>query len=98
MYREFRELEGKIASFSEAGPAISAETDPAAEANDRGPLERAMADAEAVDSAGTGAGAGTVGDNMDVLAIKKERDAKKRDIKQWIKEFEEREGHTPTAK
>lgn len=32
-----------------------------------------------------------------LIATKAERDLKKREIKSWIKEFEEREGRTPTA-
>lgn len=95
MYREFRELEGKLAAFSEhQGPTNSAEAYPASEANSGGPAERPVAGDAATDSAGAGA----VDENMDVLVIKNDRDAKKRDIKQWIKDFEDREGHTPTAK
>ena len=96
MYREFRELEGKIASFSGASSEVPAGAGPPTETISGEPAERPMTDAAAGDSARVGSGA--VSDSRDLLAMKRDRDAKKHDIKQWIKEFEEREGHTPTAK
>lgn len=94
MYREFRELEAKIKSIS--GDRSSGVIDAAAEKKGGEPGAGPVPDTAAVDTARVGAGAGVTG--MDLATIKKERDAKKRDIKQWIKEFEEREGHPPTNK
>lgn len=90
MYREYRELEAKIASISVASPVDGAPTEGAGTTGVE-PQVQPLPD-------GAGDAAGVGGDGMDVATIKMERDAKKRDIKQWIKDFEEREGHTPTAK
>ncbi|CBJ31118.1 conserved unknown protein [Ectocarpus siliculosus] len=90
LYREYRELEAKIASISAASPGDGAATEGAGTTRVE-PQVQPLPD-------GAGDAAGVGGDNMDVATIKIERDAKKRDIKQWIQDFEEREGHTPTTK
>lgn len=90
MYREYRELEAKIASISAVSPADGAATEGAGTTGVEPPVQP-LPD-------GVGDAARVGGDSMDVATIKMERDAKKRDIKQWIKDFEEREGHTPTIK
>eukprot|EP00903_Cladosiphon_okamuranus_P006402 g6267.t1 len=87
MYREFRELEAKIASLSAASDAV-----PAQAASLSG-----IASGDPTLGRDTAAAAVRAGEG-DVGMIKKERDDKKREIKQWIKEFEEREGHTPSTK
>lgn len=95
MYREFRELEAKIKSISEknAGDNIGATEGTKGGEQTEGPL---FDTAIAVDAAKVRAGA--IVDEDDLVAIKKERDAKKREIKQWVMEFEEREGHPPTSR
>lgn len=95
MYREFRELEAKIRSISEgkAGGNISTTEGTKGGEQTNEPL---FDTAVAVDKAKVRAGA-TV-DEYDLVTIKKERDAKKKEIKQWIMEFEEREGRPPTSR
>lgn len=90
MYREFRELEAKIASLSAASNTVLAEANSLAgtPSGDLTPGD----DSTAIVGAGEGDG------GMNLSDVKKERDAKKREIKQWIKGFEEREGHTPSTK
>lgn len=90
MYREFRELEAKIASISAASASVPAEADSLAgtPSGDPTPGDDNTAVVAAGDSDGI----------VNPPDVKKERDAKKREIKQWIKEFEEREGHTPSTK
>lgn len=90
MYREFRELEAKIASVSAASAAVPAEADSLAGTPTGDPTPG--------DENSAIAGAGESDGIVDLPDIKKERDAKKRDIKEWIKEFEEREGHPPSTK
>lgn len=90
MYREFREIEAKIASLSAGSDTVPAEADPLARTPSGDPTPGD--DVSAIGGAGEGDG------SMNLSDIKKERDAKKRDIKQWIKEFEEREGHPPSTK
>lgn len=83
MYREFRELEAKIAAISAASKVVPAEVD--SPSGTPGDSTAMFGKAEG-------------GSSTNLPDIKNERDAKKRDIKQWIKEFEEREGHPPSTK
>lgn len=90
MYREFRELEAKIASLSAASDAVPVGA---------GSLSGIARGDPTLGGDTTATAAGGEGDvSMNLSDIKKERDDKKREIKQWIKEFEEREGHPPSTK
>lgn len=91
MYREFRELEAKLAAVSATNPGDGAGSTLEGPNNGE-PYEQTVSGAKD--------GTASVGDSgsMDIAALKKTRDTKKREIKQWVKEFEDREGHAPTTK
>lgn len=93
MYREFKELEARVASLelaeqesrNDVGAAPS--VDAGVPASPSGaPIVAQLTDGDA-----------KVGNERELVAIKQERDDKKIQIKLWIKEFEKREGHPPTA-
>lgn len=91
MYREFRELEAKLAAISAINPGDGA-VDILEGTTGADPNERTASGAvEHTTRAGDIA-------SMDLATVKKTRDARKREIKEWVKEFEDREGHPPTTK
>lgn len=83
MYREFKELETKLAELTLAEEASRTER-PTGTSGEPGAGRLKASDGEA-------------GGEEDLTSIRSERDAKKREIKLWIKEFEEREGRPPTT-
>lgn len=84
MYREFKELEAKLAELTLAEETKSRTASPAGASGEPGTDHLKGSD-------------GGAGGEDDLTAMKGERDAKKREIKLWIKEFEEREGRPPTT-
>lgn len=84
MYREFKELETKLAELTLAEETKSGTEPPVGASGDPGADQLKGGD-------------GGAGGEEDLTAMKSERDAKKREIKLWIKEFEDREGRTPTT-
>lgn len=91
MYREFKDLETRLAAFAEAGNEVGSPLGTMSAT----PREGQPSSAPGGDTSGEGAA--EVGGEEDVRAVKAERDSKKKEIKLWIKEFEEREGRSPTA-
>lgn len=96
MYREFKELEARL-----AGLAATAVPDQDEGENPDGdglgsatvPNPASLNDREGVGLRVTDA----IDGEEDLLELKKERDARKETIKSWVKEFEEREGHPPST-
>ncbi|CAM9933966.1 unnamed protein product [Scytosiphon promiscuus] len=91
MYREFRELEAKLTAISAKAPEKNdAHTLDGTSTEDpnENTVSAAIDDTTRVEDIAS----------MDLATVKKIRDAKKREIKQWVKDFEDREGHAPTTK
>ena len=91
MFREFRELEAKVASIKDAKKTGRDDAFGASGGTEPGSPE----DSPSAVPSGTG-------ETWDVgleaqVDVRAERDNKTRKIQEWAKEFEDREGHPPTS-
>lgn len=95
MYREFKNLEAKIAAFTAAGETAHGGS-VAAPGAVSGSVEDSLSAASSTKSSQI-KGAKETGDIEEQGAIRAAREDKKREIKEWIKAFEDREGHPPSS-
>lgn len=96
MYREFKNLEAKIAAFTAAGQIAHGDSAAAPDA-----VSGSKEDSPSTSSSAKSSqikDANETGDLEEQGAIRAAREAKKREIKEWIKAFEDREGHPPSSK
>lgn len=98
MYRDFKELEARLAAFGQTGQTSSSDVGASSVVG----AKSATSETSAVLSIASGGdisavGHAEAGKENTLRALKTDKDAKKQEIKLWIKEFEEREGRLPTA-
>lgn len=96
MYSEFKNIEAKIAAFTAAGQTAHRDSAAAPDA-----VSESKQDSPSSSSSVKGSqikNADETGSIEEQGAIRAAREAKKREIKEWIKAFEDREGHPPSSK
>lgn len=120
MYRDFKDLDSKLAALSQpgdeqqqqsvgredTGTSVASGTEAHLTVNKvTGEVTSMMQSGSAASGVSEGRGDNTpalgIGEkagevNAQLRVLKNERDARKQEIKLWIKEFEEREGRSPT--